>query len=1233
MEALPGASPFEALTVAARVAYRSPAGGAPGEAGASVANGMMEFPTVSADKAAALGNLLLAQFLYKWRLDCGHDFGGAERTGPAAKAHITPGGAVYRYLEKEAEAKANSLVETARDTQGALVAALSESLSTFHAEAASALSPPGTRKPPKKTLESLYLKYFARYLQGRYADNLDTVLTIMSFRYGPGVSGDDGSTGEWPGKGLVSRTFVASVLGRKGEKACGRVAGGAIGYQFTDAWGKGGDSPLRCVFNEAADAAATLPAAVTTLANILDPAPSRTTFQTGRQGYGLYEFDIARVLAGAQGEEYVAGAQGQEYARFIIEDILGAGILVWVNAMLTGLPRIAVGKGFRATRHRIRLVTGIDESTGEPSELQDISAAYAQYVAGYEITIRGLAVDVHTRSPQGNLASHTLLLLKDANAVPAISESVAAVNKWRTSLSGTQAPASVLSILRLLRGCGFDTPLRTEGITPKGNSDEVARVNAALMSYKAMGDWIQWYYATALLNVKAEGSYAAYSRTVTRTNDKYVAADFMQTAGEACAAVASVSLPTYMEGIKAESSGAQAEEEGDTGVANLSLIGPNLHVPLTSPKSWWPRLSPFVQYGLAEGDWADVAAAVDVGETLSDRGAADTLRDVLGAVGGAVGGALGAGVNIRLVLRVGDPPQMLVPVSDAWAGWQESYLTAISQLQSGGVACQAAELLNFPNSTLAKTIDGFIALVETFKSSLWDVFRGIAQAVSESTDHVKSATRLRIASARCFDATGTVAELSDAIRTAIETFKAYQKLVRDLTWTQGVPDVVQRLHTLMADSERRLDDAAAEVEKQVENLNEILRARAKASPDIAAVLAAAQLFEDDTAGDGDGAPSPPDPPREALIEALRSDMQIANWEASFNYRSRETRRGAAVDDASMFSGVWRGWQAIRESSLAFGIGGGVGGDSVSDGGDSGMNGGADVQRGGMMDTGLDYEPPAPGEGPGDEWNDDPDDGWGQKRPRLAEAEGPSQASWGDSLYSQNSANSPWGDSPPASPPASPSHSHSFVVTGRSLYQGTPPHTRSGTAQAMVGDLERLEPDMVGELQQLEHDMALGVSNNYAALEDLANTPTSGVVLDALVRRIGLMVEFGGRLYGVLQRLVPRSGVKRSRPEEDLGRSDSTIAGGSARRVTLRRRRSARSRAPGRTTLRRRRAARARAAGRTTLRRRRRKALRRRPTKRSGARRMATDMKARLGAKPRTRKKRGVPRRTARRKPR
>ena len=196
------------------------------------------------------------------------------------------------------------------------------------------------------------------------------------------------------------------------------------------------------------------------------------------------------------------------------------------------------------------------------------------------------------------------------------------------------------------------------------------------------------------------------------------------------------------------------------------------------------------------------------------------------------------------------------------------------------------------------------------------------------------------------------------------------------------------------------------------------------------------------------------------------------------------------------------------------------------------------------------------------------------------------------------------------------------------------------------------PAMVAELHRLELHMAEAVKEKYQILENLENTPTSGVVLNALMGRIDLMLTFGEQLYGLLPRLAGVSDEPPAQSDEPPAQSDepsaqsvhrtgSTVtilaggvgAGKSARRTTRRRRRAPRTRPPGRTTLRRRRDARAKAGCQVSLRRRRPKALRRRPTKRAVARRAATNPKARPGTKPRTRKRGRVPRRTVRRKPR
>ena len=843
----------------------------------------------------------------------------------------------------------------AQDKSAPLVKALSDSLTAFHNEATAALSPPGLKKPPKKTLEGLYLRYFAGYLQGQYAENLDTVLTVMSFKYGPQILSEGESSGEWPLKGNTQRRYQAQILGREGEKACNLVAQNTIGYQFTDAWGKGKDSPLKCVFGAAGEDE--LPTKVTTLANILDPAPSTTEFGPSNTSGGskLYEFDLANMLYSDD------NTKGGKYAQFLIEELLGGGILVWVNAMLKGLSSDGASEPYQAIRKSIQLV-----SSTQPVQLTTIEDAYEKYVNRQElVSILGIQVGLQIQGGQGDPKDTSLLLLKNDNAVPMIANAVAAMNQWNVNFPDALVNASSESILELLQKCNIDTPFKAPPLpqTPKGHSNEVARVNAALMSYKAMGDWIQWYYATALLNVKiGDSNLEKYSRTITRTNDKYVAADFMQTAGQACAAVASVSLPTYMKGIKTESPEPPAGEDSDSGMANISLIGPDLHVPLASPQSWWPRLAPFVQALGSAGVFEFLNQ--DSIQTLADRLPTLPENTHLSTVLGKVEEQLPSPYQtVRLVLSAESPQETLVvPVRDTWRDEQENYLAALSRLQSAGSACRARELLNFTNSSLAEQVQQFEAIIDEFKVSLWGVFATIADAVlNENPDqHVKRATALRIASARCFDATGTVGELSDAINTAITTFEAYGELVTTLV--NGTGKNGGELIAIMTESAKQLNEARGRIKVAVNDLGEQLDGQAAAAPEIAAVVAAASLFvPSDFRSIDQNALEP-------IVAAMRSNMDIADWEASFNYRSQATRRNTA-GAPSMFTGVWGGWQAIREGSLVFGMNeDGDGGGDQDGGGNEAIAAEEGATSQPYLDWGMNSDDPEI-----DYDSDDPDD--------------------------------------------------------------------------------------------------------------------------------------------------------------------------------------------------------------------------------------------------------------------
>lgn len=204
-----------------------------------------------------------------------------------------------------------------------------------------------------------------------------------------------------------------------------------------------------------------------------------------------------------------------------------------------------------------------------------------------------------------------------------------------------------------------------------------AQLKALIVSYKGFGDWIQWFYVSGL---KLKG-VIRQNIVVTRTNDKFVAADFAQGGIQPCL-LSAVALETFLTGDKHPDSDDNEDDEGSQ--ARVSVIGEALHLPEYHPQSWGPHIAPWI-----------------------GRDASQTYEQMYEQI-------------------------IKGPISNLEEGSALDYLQPVTPLQYNGNEVNIAELGNLTFAQVARTLSCLKLAIDKTQSTLVDT----EEAVSELSNKV-----------------------------------------------------------------------------------------------------------------------------------------------------------------------------------------------------------------------------------------------------------------------------------------------------------------------------------------------------------------------------------------------------------------------------------------------------------------------------------------------------------------
>ena len=325
-----------------------------------------------------------------------------------------------------------------------------------------------------------------------------------------------------------------------------------------------------------------------------------------------------------------------------------------------------------------------------------------------------------------NDSEHVITMYHNDNSIPNICEAVDSIDGRK---SKSERPG-IVGLERLYKSA--------LGIEDDKFLTKNPQLKALIVSYKGFGDWIQWYYVSGL---KLEEVIPEDHSVITRTNDKFVGADFAQGGIQPCL-LSAVALQTFLADTqRTDTVDVEDDEEGSK--ARVSMIGEALHLPDYYPKSWKPHILNWIQEG--NPFWEEKIAELE-------NQPVEGLKD--------------------LKVEVALPPESRLEyegnVVDS---------TKLKDLTFAGLARTLSCLKLAIDQTVdvLKSADEAVALLEAkieWYSSV--VFGLVADLTSDVSDDLRQVRDIKLIAIECGNVGGSIEEAAESFTT---TYRAFIKLV------------------------------------------------------------------------------------------------------------------------------------------------------------------------------------------------------------------------------------------------------------------------------------------------------------------------------------------------------------------------------------------------------------------------------------------------------------------------